>query len=272
MSAARERIGSARPCASVGRVSLTGGARCGGPTSRDCAPGGWRRGLTTLMPVAVPLAMGPVFKKAIGHFGPERGYQVGFGVYWATCWAVAGALAGPRRLASLWQRAPEPLPQPRGLALSVLAAPAVGAIITEWLPHARRAGPGAVAVAAGVGITNALAEEALWRGLPVAVFPDDPVRGWLWPAAGFTAWHLVPLAARSTSARRRLTVLLGAGAIGVGYGWIAWRTLSLNAVAPVHALTDSCGVRPASTIWLLRPVAARHPLIKAEGRQAAKWR
>ena len=58
------------------------------------------------------------------------------------------------------------------------------------VPHARAAGPAAVAT--GIGITNALAEETLWRGVPAETFPDDPLRGWLWPAVGFTAWHLVP--------------------------------------------------------------------------------
>lgn len=137
----------------------------------------------------------------------------------------------------------------------VLAGPPAGAILTQWLPRARSDGWAAVAVAAGVGVTNALAEEALWRGLPVAVFPDDAVRGWLWPAAGFTAWHLVPLAARSSGPRRSTGVLLGAAMIGLGHGWIAQRTRSLTAVSAAHAVTDSCGVRPAATIWLGRDTA-----------------
>jgi membrane protease YdiL (CAAX protease family) len=224
-------------------------------TTRTWAPGGWRRGLTSLMPVAVPLAMGPVFRKASRRYGPERGYQVGFALYWATCWMVAGTLAGPRRLAAVWMPVDEPLPRPHWRAWSVLATPAVGAIATQWLPNARRAGPTAVAVATGVGITNAMAEEALWRGLPLVVFPDDPFRGWLWPAAGFAAWHLVPLTARPTSVRRRTGILVGASLIGVGYGWIAQQTRSLTVVASAHALTDSSGVRPASTIWLGRPEA-----------------
>jgi|ERR1035437_1919820 hypothetical protein len=67
-----------------------------------------------------------------------------------------------------------------------------------------------------------------------------------------------PLTARQTSPRRRLGILLGASAIGLGYGWIAHQTSSVAAVDPVHALTDSCGVRPARTIWLGHP-GANHP-------------
>jgi membrane protease YdiL (CAAX protease family) len=212
----------------------------------------WRRGLGVVVPFAVPLAMKAVFTAATRRLGPERGYQAGFAVYWVTCWVLAGAVVGPRRLAALWQPSGEPVPAPRALGWPVLVLPPLGGFATEWLPNVRGAGPVAVGVAAWVGTTNAVAEEALWRGLPVAIFPDDPVRGWLLPAAGFTAWHLVPLTTRPTSARRRAAVLLGAAAIGLGYGWVAHRTRSLATVSAAHALTDSCGVRPARTIWLGR--------------------
>lgn len=208
------------------------------------------RGAALVAPLAVPLAMRAVFRATTRRFGVERGYQAGFAIYWATCWAVAGAIVGPRRLASLWRRGEELLPTPRLVASTALVVPPLGAIATQWLPNARAAGPAAVAVAGGLGITNAFAEEALWRGVPIAVFPDDAVRGWLWPAVGFTAWHLVPLTAHESTARRSAAILAGAGAIGLGYGWIAQRTGSLGIVAPVHALTDSCGVRQARAIWL----------------------
>jgi len=112
-----------------------------------------------------------------------------------------------------------------------------------------------VVVAAGIGVTNALAEEALWRGTPVIIFPNDPILGWLWPAFGFTLWHLVPLTASAASGRRKVETLLGAALIGFGHGWLAWRTRSLVATSVAHALTDASGVEPVSKIWL-RPYSA----------------
>jgi hypothetical protein len=82
--------------------------------------------------------------------------------------------------------------------------------------------------------------------VPAAIYPDDPIRGWLWPAAGFTAWRTIPLAVRSHGAAR---VLAGAGLVGLGSGWVAWRTGSIAATAPAHVLTDSCGVRAARSTW-----------------------
>jgi len=212
---------------------------------------GWRRVLATLVPAVVPMVMKAVFGTAARRLGADRGYQAGFALYWATCWVLADVIVGPRRLLDLWRPPERPvLPTPRPVAAVLLVAPPLGALTTEWLPNVRPADPAAVAVAAGIGVTNALAEETLWRGVPAVTFPGDRLRGWLWPAVGFTAWHLVPLSTRQTTARRRASVLGGAAAIGLGYGWIAQRTRSLVAVAPAHALTDSCGVRPARAIWL----------------------
>jgi membrane protease YdiL (CAAX protease family) len=163
---------------------------------------------------------------------------------------VAGTVVGPRRLFALWETPERLLPAPRVLSAAVLMAPPLGGLATQWVPNARASGPLAVVVAAGVGTTNALAEEVFWRGIPVATFAEDQVRGWLWPALGFTAWHLVPLTTRPASSRRRAAVLAGAAVVGLGYGWIALRTRSLALVAPAHALTDSSGVVPVRAIWL----------------------
>ena len=211
-----------------------------------------RQGAAVLVPLAMPLAMKAVFRASTRRFGSQRGYQAGFAVYWATCWGVAAALVGPRRLAALWHPRNTELPDPPFLAATVLAVPPLGAITTQWLPNAPDAGPVGIAAAAGVGITNALAEEALWRGVPVALFHGARVRGWLWPALGFTAWHLVPLTAQPTSGARRASVFAGAAAIGLGNGWIAYRTGSLLVVSAVHAITDASGLRQVGSTWLRR--------------------
>ena len=81
----------------------------------------------------------------------------------------------------MWKAPSGPLPKPRALLWSVLLIPPAGAVATELIPNARKAGLPAALTAVGIGVTNALAEEVLWRGVPLAVFPDQRVRGWLWP-------------------------------------------------------------------------------------------
>lgn len=199
----------------------------------------WRRATARLMPAVVPLAMRWVFRTSAQRYGPRRGYQVGFVVYWVSCWALTTAVLGRRAPAGLWQR-PEPvLPSPPVLAAAALVTPPLGGVAAEWLPARRGADLTTLAVTALVGTTNAVSEEVLWRGVPTAVFPDESWWGWLWPALGFAAWHLVPLTQRPVTAERRAAVLAGAAAIGLGYGWIALRSQSLALVAAAHAITDS---------------------------------
>jgi len=120
----------------------------------------------------------------------------------------------------------------------------------ELLPRLRNADPAVLATAATVANVNAAAEELLWHGLFVATFPDDPIRGWLWPAAGFTAWHLAPLSVRPYR-HGTLAFLAPAALIGVGYGWVAWRAHSLRMTLPAHIATDASGLR-AAHFWLGR--------------------
>jgi membrane protease YdiL (CAAX protease family) len=86
--------------------------------------------------------------------------------------------------------------------------------------------------------------------MPVALFPDDPVRGWLWPAAGFTAWHLVPLRSVRADPGRIAMLLFGAGFIGLGYGWVVFKSHSVVAALGPHTIIDASGVRMAKTMWL----------------------
>jgi membrane protease YdiL (CAAX protease family) len=191
-----------------------------------------------------------VFRAAVRKYGPRRGYQAGFAVYWATCWTAAITIAGPRRTIETMGSRRRPLPTPRVLAYAALAVPPVGALTTQFLPQARRAGAAAIGTSIFVGTTNALAEEAFWRALPVAVFPDDMIRGWLWPATCFTAWHLVPLSAAGAGGRRTAAVLTGAALIGTGYGWIAVRTGSVAPLLGPHVITDASGVQIVKRLWL----------------------
>lgn len=232
------------------RPGVDGAGEASPGNAGDADPGAWwRRTAATIAPVALPGFMHVVFRSAIGRFGPRRGYQAGFAAYWTTCWAAAAAIAGPRRIAGTFRTSRRPLPAPRALARAALALPPIGAVTTELLPHARAAGPAAIGTSIFVGTTNALAEEAFWRALPVTLFPDDAVRGWLWPAACFTAWHLVPLTAAGSGRRRAAAVLTGAALIGAGYGWIAWQTRSVIPTLGPHVVTDASGVRTASRLW-----------------------
>ena len=80
--------------------------------------------------------------------------------------------------------------RPRLGDLALLVAPAVGGRLRPK-SHGTHT-PGGVALAVVFGIVNGLAEELLWRGVFATTF-HDRLRGCVYPAVGFGAWHLAPL-------------------------------------------------------------------------------
>jgi hypothetical protein len=209
-----------------------------------------RRAVVTALPVVVPIGMRVLFPALARRLGNRRGHLTGFALYWAGCYLVPLGLLGWRRVRGLLREPGGPLPPPRRLAAAALLVPPLGAVATELAPRARAAGPMLLATAAGAAVVNATGEELLWRGLFVATFPDELVRGWLWPAAGFTLWHLAPLSVLP-SRRGTLGFLLPTALIGAGSGWVAWRTRSLRWTLPPHVVTDASGLRVAG-YWLGR--------------------
>jgi membrane protease YdiL (CAAX protease family) len=192
--------------------------------------------------------MAGVFALTTRRWGLRAGYRAGFAVYWAACTTIAVALLGRRGTREVFSR-PRPLPHPRWLALAALALPPLGGVATQLAPAIGETDGRTLSLSAALATVNASAEELVWRGVPAAYFPDDRLRGWLLPALGFTAWHLVPLAA-ARSMRRAPGLLGGAALIGLGYGWVSWRTRSLRWTLPPHIVTDASGVRAVKKMWL----------------------
>jgi len=96
---------------------------------------------------------------------------------------------------------------------------------------------------AALAIVNAIAEEILWRGIYPRVFPRQLVRGYLYPAVGFALWHLVPQSIHKSRMRSGTKAFLaGAFFIGLGHGWVAWRTRSIRWTVLTHILIDFLGL------------------------------
>ena len=198
------------------------------------------------IPAAVPAGMALLFPALVRLLGPRRGFLAAFAVYWSLNLGLAMALLGPRRAACLLGRRPAESPSPP-LAAVLLAVPPLGAAATAVALRLDDPDAPSLAVSAGVAGLNAVSEELLWRGLPAELFPDDALRGWLWPALGFTLWHAAPLWASPHPRRARL--FAGAAVMGLGFGWLAWRSRSLRGAVAAHALTDLSLVQAVS-YWL----------------------
>ncbi len=209
-----------------------------------------RRRTALAVPAVVPLAMTAVFAAASRRLDPARAYVVGFVAYWLTCVVASVAVLGPRRAVALLRNAagpPTPVAAstaPGGLRRLLLAWPVAGAVATRLLPGLRTASATDVLTIATVAAANATAEELLWRGVFVALWPEDPVRGWLWPAVGFGAWHLAPQVCRPSPMGR----MRYAGAsllLGLSWGRVAFDARSLRPALLSHLLTDGSGIENA---------------------------
>lgn len=201
-----------------------------------------------IAPAAVPAAMCVVFPAAARRLGRHRGYLAGFGLYWAVCFGTPLAVLGPRQILELLERSAPLTPNTRRIAGLLLLVPPLGGLATELVPEIRKADPPLLAAAMAISTVNAAGEELLWRGLPLVAFPTDPVRGWLWPAAGFAAWHLAPLAVLP-SRRGSASFVAISALLGLGLGWVTRRTHSLRLTLLSHIATDAMGLR-AYRFWL----------------------
>lgn len=203
-----------------------------------------RRLVAVALPVAVPLAMTAVFGLASDRLGERGGYLAGFGLYWAACGALTYALLGRGRVRPLVRDVRPRLGKPAVVGAALLLWPPAGAIATRLIPELGGATPAMVATALSIAVVNSVLEELLWRGVYITFWPRNPWLGWIWPAIGFGAWHLAPQVIHS-SPLGPLAYVVAATALGLSWGWVAWRTGSIRWVAVSHVVTDASGIRNA---------------------------
>jgi len=204
-----------------------------------------RRAGAVAVPLVVPAAMRAVFPRLAHRLGPRRGYLSGFGIYYATCLALTAALAEPLDMVRMLRRRAR-LPSPKPIAVAMLVVPPLGGLCTQFIPHRREADPALMVFAASLATVNATVEELLWHGVPLTIFGDEPIGAWVWPALGFTAWHLAPMSVRTPEQPR--SFLLGAAMIGLGSGWVAYRTGSVKLNLVSHIATDAMGDSRSSSV------------------------
>jgi membrane protease YdiL (CAAX protease family) len=210
-----------------------------------CLPGGpattGRQQVVLAAPVLVPLSMAAVFRALKGRMPAPRAYNVGFVIYWAGWGVVFPLLILGRRETWRWLCSGS---RPGVVDWTLLAVPVAGAVSQALLPNRRRVTPLVGCVMLASAAVNAVCEELLWRGVFMAEFGQDVVRGSLWPLAGFSLWHFAPQIVLPAE-MGRWRFVMGAGVVGAGSAVTAWRGRGLRWTVLPHMLTDACGVRAA---------------------------
>jgi membrane protease YdiL (CAAX protease family) len=203
-----------------------------------------RRLVALAVPVAVPIAMVVVFSVTGDRLGQQGGYMAGFLIYWLACGALSLAILGRRGLRPLFRDVRPRLGKPAGVGAALLLWPPVGAIATRLIPDLGEATLAMACTAITIAVINGFMEELLWRGVYICLWPRNRWLGWVWPAIGFGAWHLAPQMIHP-SPLGPIAYVVSATALGLSWGWVAWRTGSVRWVTLSHVITDASGIRNA---------------------------
>jgi membrane protease YdiL (CAAX protease family) len=180
-----------------------------------------RRRAVLAAPAAVPVSMALVFGWLSHRLSPRAAYNAGFILYWlACCIGFPIWILGPRRAARLLTQGQ----RPSAIETLLLLVPVVGAASTELLPNRKKIDATVALVMAAAGVINGTGEELLWRGVFLEEFPDDRLRGLIWPLVGF---------------------VLGSTLVGSASAISAWRSGGLRNCLVPHIATDCCGVTAA---------------------------
>lgn len=202
---------------------------------------GRRRVAVLAVPVAVPASMWALFSILARRMSPRAAYNTGFVVYWVGwCGLFPVWVLGWRTCLRLFRSGDDA----SRAEMASLLLPVVGGAVTQLIPNRRGIDRGVAAVMVASGAVNAPLEELLWRGLFLEVFPDDVVRGAVWPLAGFALWHLAPQVILPAT-MGRFGFLAGAAAVGAASGVTVWRRRGLRPVLLPHFATDAMGVTAA---------------------------
>jgi len=188
-----------------------------------------------LVPFLLVPSTALVFGALSRWLGPEQGYVLGFLFYWfAWCLLLPLLLLKGSGAASLFKEL-RPLFQRSNLVPALLLLIIAGVTVIMVPPAGLAAAPlRLVIIALPVAVVNGICEELLWRGLYVRAFPGNAVWAVIYPSAGFALWHLSPqLVFPAESGRWPFVV--STFFLGLGYGWIAYKTGSVRWPAVCHS-------------------------------------
>ena len=211
---------------------------------------GTTRSFTTAQWIAIvlpPILTGTmylVFTRFTGNFGSDPGFLYAFLVYWiGWCLAVPAIILGPRELLDLIRDGTPSFGHRPKLTLFLLGWPLPAAFLFAFLPRVNQVTVPVIVVSLAVGVTIAVTENVLWRGLYVRLFPSDVRFGYVYPAVWFGLWHFAPQAvATNQFPGAPYSFVLYATALGFSYGYYAWTTNSIRWCTVSHAIHDSLGL------------------------------
>lgn len=207
--------------------------------------GGTRtRAFALLAPVVLVLTMYRIFHASTDAFGLPQGYLLSFAIYWlGWCGIVPVMVLGRRGVREMFVSGRRGFRQ-LGLQTQVLLwVPLAFPFFFAFLPRFEAVSAPILLASIGLGVVTGVAEEVLWRGVYLRLFPQNGWANTVYPSIVFGVWHLCPLSVLpSRYPGGALLFLLYSTMLGMGYATTAKATGSIRWCTVSHAVHDTLGL------------------------------
>jgi CAAX protease family protein len=246
---------SRKSASRAGSVTAAGGSEASQHHAGPAEPlDATARRAVLLSPMLLLLSMFGVFQLATIWLGKPLGHVAGFLLYWSIFGlAVPLLIVGRRGVLMVWGQRAWPTATSVRLALILLAVPPAIAFLFVFPMLFPATTERMLILMAIYAVVNGSLEETFWRGLFARAFPRDVIRGVLYPAVMFALWQLIPMSLYSYWPPVEPQWVAGTAlALGLLYGWVAWRTQSIRWTVLSHVLTNLAGV---GAFFIFRPDA-----------------
>lgn len=215
---------------------------------------GWRRAIVLASPLVLLASMYVVFGVLVERFGYSLGFSLAMVAYMiGWCLLLPTILLGRRGVLDLFRETTPKLGNRPRLTLLLILWPIPFPLLFIFLPRIGEATFSIVLVSVAVGLAIGISEELLWRGTFVRLFPQSLALGYLYPAVWFALWHLAPQSVHEVGfPGAPYSFILYALALGLSYGYYAFRTGSIRWCTVSHAIHDSLGLAGFTFIALVQ--------------------
>lgn len=166
--------------------------------------------------------------------GNDLGYLLGFGFYWAWCLVAALVCLGKDGFLSLFKEESPLMRKENWLLIMLISLPVIGAAVMYFIPNVATVSIWVV-IFSPIAIINGTCEEILWRGVYAKAFRHSVLLACVYPTTGFAISHVSP-ALVFPAEGGTLPFVLSTFALGLAYGWVAYKTGSARWTALSHSL------------------------------------
>jgi uncharacterized protein len=193
--------------------------------------------------IGIPLTMSAVFRVLPHVIGTRPGYFLSFIFYWAIWCGAFPALVRAMIALADYRHGPDVPLWPHPSTLALLLWPLLVTYTVAFPRFITSATMPIVVASAMLAGVNGVAEEWLWRGTFLKLFPNERLRGVVIPSVGFGVWHFAPQLVFSNHYPGGAASLVGFSVLlGLSWGEVVRRTDNLRLVMFCHVLLDFSGL------------------------------